>query len=66
MGRLGCRRDNRFCTFDDVDAKTNFKTIILFPSREVRDAVLKSGLDDGVEASYQKLSRVLESLAEPN
>ncbi|MEP7076651.1 MAG: SRPBCC family protein [Acidobacteriota bacterium] len=53
-------------TFKGGDAKTHFEAIILFPSREVRDAVLKSGLDHGVEASYRKLSRVLESLAEQN
>ena len=45
---------------------TVFTSAILFPSKEVRDAVLKSGLTDGVEASYDKLERVLASIAEQN
>ena len=53
-------------TFEEADGKTNFKTIILFPSREVRDAVLKSGLDHGVDASYNKLERMLTEMTVQN
>jgi uncharacterized protein YndB with AHSA1/START domain len=53
-------------SFSENDGRTDFKTVILFPSKEVRDAVLSSGLGHGVEASYQKLAGVLASLAEQN
>lgn len=50
----------------DENGNTLYTSVILFPSEEVRDAVLKSGLADGVEASYDKLERVLTSIAEQN
>jgi len=48
----------------DRNGKTTFTSTILFPSQEVRDTVLKSGLKHGVEASYDKLGGVLASIAE--
>jgi uncharacterized protein YndB with AHSA1/START domain len=41
--------------------KTTYTSTALYPSREVRDAVLKSGLESGAKASYDKLAELLTS-----
>ena len=66
-------------TWDDWDAgetlvttslseragKTTFQSNILFPSQEVRDIVVKGGLEHGTAESYQKLDDLLSSLNPP-
>jgi uncharacterized protein YndB with AHSA1/START domain len=42
--------------------KTIFTSTVRFPSREVRDQVLKSGLERGAAESYDKLADVLASM----
>ncbi len=42
--------------------KTLLTQTMLLESREARDAVLKSGMETGLEASYQRLEEVLSSL----
>jgi uncharacterized protein YndB with AHSA1/START domain len=44
------------------DGKTTVTTIVRFVSREVRDAVIKSGMAGGVAESYDKLAELLPSL----
>jgi uncharacterized protein YndB with AHSA1/START domain len=44
------------------DGKTTLTQTILYNSRETRDAVLKSPLQTGMAASYDKLERVLPAL----
>jgi hypothetical protein len=34
---------------------------ILYPSREVRDAVIKSGMEHGAAESYDKLAELLSA-----
>jgi uncharacterized protein YndB with AHSA1/START domain len=41
---------------------TTLTTTVLFPSREIRDQVLKSGLERGVTENYAKLEQLLDSL----
>ena len=41
--------------------KTTLTTTVLYASREVRDAVLKSPMEHGVAASYDKLAELLAS-----
>ena len=41
------------------EGKTTFQCTILFPSKEVRDTVVKAGLEHGASESYDKLSQVL-------
>jgi uncharacterized protein YndB with AHSA1/START domain len=41
--------------------KTTLTTTVLYPSREVRYAVLKSGMERGVAASYDRLADLLQS-----
>jgi uncharacterized protein YndB with AHSA1/START domain len=43
--------------------KTTVTTTVLYASREVRDAVLKSPMDRGVAESYDKLDELLPSIA---
>jgi uncharacterized protein YndB with AHSA1/START domain len=42
--------------------KTTVTQTMLYQSREARDAVLKSGMEKGVEASYERLAELLTSL----
>jgi hypothetical protein len=37
----------------------------VYPSREARDAALKSGMDRGVEASYNRLATLLAESTAP-
>jgi uncharacterized protein YndB with AHSA1/START domain len=48
-------------TFVEQGGKTTATTTVLYPSREVRDAVLKSPMERGVAESYDKLAEVLGS-----
>jgi uncharacterized protein YndB with AHSA1/START domain len=50
-------------TFVERDGQTTVTTTVISPSREVRDAVLATGMTRGVIASYDNLDEVLESLA---
>jgi len=40
---------------------TTLTTTVRYESREVRDAVLKSGMERGVAASYDRLAKLLAS-----
>jgi uncharacterized protein YndB with AHSA1/START domain len=40
--------------------KTTLAQTVLYESREVRDGVLKSGVEQGVAASYDRLAQLLE------
>ena len=43
--------------------KTTLTQTLRYESREARDAVIKSGMDTGVEASYDRLAELLASAA---
>ncbi|MEW6734391.1 MAG: SRPBCC family protein [Acidobacteriota bacterium] len=45
----------------EQDGKTIFTATMLFPSQEVRDTVLKSGLEHGAVEIYNKLAELLAS-----
>ena len=49
-------------TLVEIDQKTTLTSTSLFPSQEVRDIILKSGLDDGAKQSYQRLADLLGTL----
>lgn len=49
--------------FTERDGKTTMTSTITFPSRDVRDAVLKSGLARGAGENYDRLAHMLESMA---
>jgi uncharacterized protein YndB with AHSA1/START domain len=43
----------------ETAGKTTLTSTVLFPSREIRDQVVKSGLGRGVAESYDKLAQLL-------
>jgi uncharacterized protein YndB with AHSA1/START domain len=45
--------------FTEVDGETTLVATILYPSKEVRDAVIKSGMEQGAAESYDKLAELL-------
>lgn len=49
-------------TLTENDGLTILSTTVLFPSREVRDSVLKSGLEHGANDSFDKLEGLLTIL----
>jgi uncharacterized protein YndB with AHSA1/START domain len=46
-------------TLTEQDGRTTFQSTILFPSKEVRDTVVKSGLEHGAAETYDRLAEVL-------
>ena len=47
--------------FVEQGGKTTLTATVLSPSKEVRDAVLKSGMEHGAAESYDKLAELLAS-----
>jgi len=47
--------------FDEQGGKTTLTLALLYESKQVRDEVLKSGMERGVGASYERLAALLES-----
>lgn len=50
-------------SFAERDCTTILTAIVAYPSREVRDAVLASGMEHGAAESYDKLAELLAALA---
>ena len=46
-------------TLTEHDGRTTFQSTILFPSKEIRDTVVKSGLEHGAAETYDRLAEVL-------
>jgi uncharacterized protein YndB with AHSA1/START domain len=49
--------------FVEQEGKTTLTATVLYPSKEVRDIVLKSGMEHGAAESYDKLAELLASPA---
>ena len=49
-------------TFAERGGKTTMTTTVLYESKEIRDAVLKSPMESGVAKSYDKLAEVLAAI----
>ena len=47
--------------FVEQGGKTTLTATVLYPSREVRDAVIQSGMEHGAAESYDKLAEILAS-----
>jgi uncharacterized protein YndB with AHSA1/START domain len=47
--------------FSEVGGKTTVTQVVFYQSREARDGVLRSGMESGVAASYERLAQLLES-----
>jgi uncharacterized protein YndB with AHSA1/START domain len=50
-------------TFVERAGKTTMTTTVLYESKEIRDAVLKSPMESGVAKSYDKLTEVLAAMS---
>jgi uncharacterized protein YndB with AHSA1/START domain len=51
--------------FSEVGGKTTVTQTVLYQSREARDGVLKSDMESGVAASYDRLAQLVESQGAP-
>lgn len=49
-------------TFDEHDGRTTVTSVCRYGSKEVRDAVLSSGMETGVQESYDRIDEVLDTL----
>jgi uncharacterized protein YndB with AHSA1/START domain len=51
--------------FTEHEGKTTLTATVLYPSKGVRDIVIKSGMEHGAAESYDKLAELLASTAQP-
>jgi len=49
--------------WEEHDGKTTLTVTVLSPSKEIRDAVLQSGMEHGAAESYDRLAELLASTA---
>jgi uncharacterized protein YndB with AHSA1/START domain len=49
--------------FSEEDGQTTLTCTILYPSEEAREAVLRTGMKEGVSMSYDRLAEYLRTLA---
>ena len=47
----------------EEDGKTTITSTVLYPSKEARDAALKTGMKEGVSLSFDRLAEYLQTLA---
>jgi uncharacterized protein YndB with AHSA1/START domain len=50
-------------TFTEIGGRTHVDVLVRCPSREVRDAIIESGMEDGMQESYDALEQVAIELA---
>ena len=49
--------------FREADGKTTVITTVTYPSKEARDAALKTGMKDGADLSFARLEQLVRKLA---
>ena len=49
------------CVLTEHEGRTTMTGTVLYPSREIRDAVVKSGMEHGAAETYDKLAELLDS-----
>jgi len=49
--------------FSEKGGKTTITLTILYPSKEARDAALKTGMKEGMDVSYERLDEYLRTMA---
>jgi len=47
----------------EEDGKTTMTLRLLYPSKEARDAALKTGMKEGMSASFDRLAEHLDAMA---
>ena len=50
-------------TFSEKDGRTTCSLTVLYPSKEARDAAFKTGMEDGVAVSFDRLDQLLRTMA---
>jgi uncharacterized protein YndB with AHSA1/START domain len=50
-------------TLDEVDGVTTMTVLVTAPSKETRDAIVESGMEGGLQVSYNRMEDLLASLA---
>ena len=50
-------------TLSERDGKTTVSQAVLYPSKEARDAALKTGMKDGVTVSFDRLAEYVRTMA---
>ena len=50
-------------TFEDIDGGTRLSVLVECQTLEVRDAIIESGMEGGMQEAYDKLEQVAQSLA---
>jgi uncharacterized protein YndB with AHSA1/START domain len=51
-----------FLTFEDLDGRTRLRGRSICPNTQARDALLSSGMEDGMREGYERLEAVLKAL----
>ena len=49
-------------TFSETDGRTTLTTLMELPSKEVRDTIINTGMEGGLQESYDHLEEVVRSL----
>ena len=50
-------------TFTEKEGRTTASLSVLYPSKEARDTALKTGMEDGVAMSFDRLDELLRTMA---
>jgi uncharacterized protein YndB with AHSA1/START domain len=50
-------------TFTEVDGRTTLTTLVECPSKEIRDVIIDSGMEGGMQEAFDRLEEVAASLA---
>lgn len=50
--------------FKEIDGRTTLTMGMLFPTKEIRDMTLQSGMETGVERSYERLESILPQMSQ--
>jgi uncharacterized protein YndB with AHSA1/START domain len=50
-------------TFEEVDGRTTLTTLVECRTKEIRDAIIESGMEGGMQEAFDKLEEVARSLA---
>jgi hypothetical protein len=48
-------------TLDEADGVTTMTVLVQAPSREVRDAIIESGMEGGMQVSYDRLEDLVRT-----
>ena len=50
-------------TFEEIDGRTTLTTVMELPSRDVRDMIVETGMEEGMQEAFDRLEQVAASIA---